>query len=103
MDFLEQPVKGIGRYLLDSDIPGVPLRFHISEVPAGSRSHPPHQHDGYEAFYMLEGEGTFEIEDETYRIAANESIMFDPRKLHGLRNDSNQPMRYMVILYRDEQ
>ena len=50
MDFLEQPVKGISRYLLDSDIPGVPLRFHISEVPARSRSHPPQQHPGYEGF-----------------------------------------------------
>lgn len=102
MTLLEYPVKGINRHLLDTDLQGEPLHIHISEANARSRVHPPHQHGGYEAFYMLEGEGTLEIEDETYILAANESAVFDPRKLHGLRNDSDQPMRYMVILYSDE-
>lgn len=50
---------------------------------------------------MLDGEGTLQIEDETYVLGANESAVFDPQKMHGLRNDSDQPMRYMVIIYRD--
>ena len=101
MMLLEHPVKGIGRNLLDTDLQGEPLHIHISEVGAKSRAHPPHKHGGYEAFYMLEGEGTLEIGDETYILAPNESAVFDPQKLHGLRNDSGQPMRYMVILYKD--
>ncbi len=102
MTLQEYPVKGISRNLLDADLQGEPLHIHISEVGAGSRAHPPHKHGGYEAFYMLDGEGVFELDDETYVLAANESAVFDPRKLHGLRNDSDQPMRYMVVLYREE-
>lgn len=101
MTLLEQSAKGISRYLWDTDLKSVPLRMHISEVEAGSRAHPPHKHGGYEGFYMLEGEGILEIEDETYILRTNESALFDPRKLHGLRNDSEQPMRYLVILYKD--
>jgi quercetin dioxygenase-like cupin family protein len=102
MTLQEHPVKGISRNLLDTDLQGEPLHIHISEVGAGSRAHPPHKHGGYEAFYMLEGEGTLEIGDETYRLSTNESAVFNPRKLHGLRNDTDRPMRYMVILYSDK-
>ena len=101
MTLIEHPVKGIARHLLDTDLQGEPLHIHISEVAAGSRSHPPHQHGGYEAFYMLEGEGIVELGDETFPLTANESAVFDPRTLHGLRNDSDRPMRYMVIIVRD--
>ncbi|MAS35555.1 MAG: hypothetical protein CL610_16200 [Anaerolineaceae bacterium] len=101
MTLVEHQVKGISRNLLDTDLPGEPLHIHISEVAAGSRAHPPHQHGGYEAFYMIEGEGVLEIGDETHVLTANESAIFDPQKLHGLRNDSDQPMRYMVIIFRD--
>lgn len=101
MKLVEHKVKGINRNLLDTDLKGEPLHIHITEVAAKSRAHPPHKHGGYEAFYMIEGEGVFEIEDETYSLSANESAVFDPQKLHGLRNDSDQPMRYMVIVYKE--
>ena len=72
-------------------------------MAAKSRAHPPHKHGVYEAFYMLEGEGVLEHGNETYTLSANESAVFDPRKLHGLHNDSDRPMRYMVILYREKE
>ena len=102
MTLLEHPVKGISRNLLDTDLQGEPLHIHISEVGAMSRAHAPHKHGGIEAFYLLEGEGVLEVGDETYRLSTNESAVFDPQKLHGLRNDTNQPLRYMVIIYREE-
>lgn len=102
MPLVEHHVKGISRNLLDTDLPGEPLHMHISEVGPKAQAHPPHNHGGYEALYMLEGEGTFEIEGETYILTANESAVFDARKPHGLRNDSDLPMRYMVIQYRDK-
>ena len=55
MPLVEHPVKGIAHHLLDTDLNGEPLHIHISEVAAKSRAHAPHQHDGYEAFYMIEG------------------------------------------------
>ena len=57
-----QVAKGLSRYLLDTDLDGEPIHVHISEVGPGQRSHPPHQHGGYEAIHMIEGEGTLEIE-----------------------------------------
>ena len=94
----EQPVKGVARFLLDNDLEGEPIHLHISEVAAGQRSHPPHQHGGYEAFYMLEGEGTIEIEDDRFVLNANEAMVIDPQKMHGIANHSAKPIRYMVII-----
>jgi (S)-ureidoglycine aminohydrolase len=98
MNFLEHQVKGIARCLLDADLQGEPLHMHISEVGPGERSHPPHQHGGLEAFYMLEGEATLEIDGESFTLKTNEVAVFDPRKLHGLVNRGSVPMRYIVVL-----
>ncbi len=102
MQFLDVEKKGISRYSLDADVEGEPLRVHISEVDAGERSHPPHRHGGYEAFYILDGEGTLEIDGERHPLRANEAVVFDPRKLHGLVNTSDAPVRYMVIIRPEE-
>jgi mannose-6-phosphate isomerase-like protein (cupin superfamily) len=97
MNFLEPTVKGIARYLHDADLGEKDLRLHISEVGPGQRSHPPHQHGGFEAFYILEGQGTVEIDGESFVLNANETAVFDPHKLHGLRNSGSGPLRYIVL------
>ncbi len=94
----EHTVKGVARFLLDNDLEGEPIHVHISEVSAGQRSHAPHRHGGYEAFYMLEGEGTIEIEGESFLLCPNEAMVIDPQKLHGIANYSDSPIRYMVII-----
>ena len=101
MTFLAHQAKGLARLLIDIDLPPERLRIHISEVSPGERSHPPHQHDGVEGFYMLAGEGTLEIEAERQRIMAGEAIVFDPTKLHGLVNTGTIAMRYIVIIVRE--
>ena len=74
------------------------LSIHISEVPPGGQAHPPHTHDGIEAFYLLEGQATLEIENECQEIGPNEAIILNPTQLHGLRNAGSTLMRYMVII-----
>jgi (S)-ureidoglycine aminohydrolase len=101
VSFHEHQAKGLARLLADVDLPPERLRIHISEVGPGERSHPPHQHPGVEAFYMLAGEGTLEIGADRQRIAAGEAIVFDPTKLHGLLNSGDVPMRYIVIIAKD--
>lgn len=98
MPFHELTIKGVSRYLIDERLEGEPLHLHISTVAAGGRSHPPHQHGGYEAFYMLEGVATLEIDDERQTIRAGEVAVFDPQRMHGLLNESDAPIRYIVIL-----
>ncbi len=94
----EHSVKGIARCLLDADLQGEPLHVHITQIGPGERSHPPHRHGGYEAFYMMEGEGTLEIEGESFVIGTNQVAVFDPQKLHGLVNYNDGNIRYLVIL-----
>jgi (S)-ureidoglycine aminohydrolase len=98
MPFHEHQAKGLARLLTDVDLPPERLRIHISEVGPGERSHPPHQHPGVEALYMLAGEATLEFESEHQRIATGEAIVFDPTRLHGLVNSGAVPMRYIVII-----
>ena len=98
MPFQDLDIKGIDRYLIDVDLKEEPLHLHVSEVSPGERSHPPHRHGGYEAFYVLEGEATLEFAEERIQLAASESVVFDPHKLHGLVNRGSGPLQYMVIL-----
>lgn len=94
----EQTVKGVPRFLLDTNLEGGPLRIHVSEVAPGQRSHPPHRHPGVEAFYMLAGEATLELDDERATLRAGEVAVFDAQRLHGLVNSGTEPMRYIVII-----
>jgi (S)-ureidoglycine aminohydrolase len=98
MPFRDLAVRGVARHQVDERLEGEPIHVHISQVGPGERSHPPHQHTGYEAIYMFEGEATLEVGDERATVRAGESIVFDPTRLHGLVNSGAVPMRYMVIL-----
>ncbi len=93
-----KPVKGVSRCFVDSNLTGEPLRYHISEVAGGQRSHPPHQHGGCEAVHVIEGELTLELGEAQQVLKAGEGAVFNPSQLHGLRNHSPAPVRYLVIL-----
>ena len=93
-------VKGLTKCLIDEDIDPETFSVHISEVDAGTRAHPPHTHEGVEAFYVLEGNGTIEIEGESHPLGPNEAVLLDPTKNHGLVNTGSTPMRYIVIITR---
>lgn len=101
MNFLEQTVKGLARCLVDEDLPPERLHLHVSELGPGAWAHPPHTHDGVEALYLLEGEGTLEIDGARQRIGAGEAVVFDPTRLHGLENTGPARMRYLVVIARD--
>jgi (S)-ureidoglycine aminohydrolase len=102
MGFATIATKGLDGLLLDTNLAGKELKVHISEVAAGERSHPPHQHGGTEAIYMFEGEATLEIGESVQVVQANQAIVFDPNVPHGLRNSGDGPMRYMVIIANNE-
>ena len=74
------------------------LKIHITQVEPGSRSHGAHTHAGVEAFYMLEGSGTVEVEGEHYPLNQNGVIAIDASRPHGIFNSGATPMRYIVII-----
>jgi quercetin dioxygenase-like cupin family protein len=74
---------------------------HVSvteiEVPAHTAGPPLHTHDFDEAFYMLEGELIFQVEDTLVTKGAGE-VSFAPRNVvHALANHSDAPARYVLV------
>ena len=56
-----------------------------------------HKHDFDEAFYVLEGELTFQVEDAVVTTRAGE-LAFAPRGVaHTLANHSDAPARYVLV------
>jgi quercetin dioxygenase-like cupin family protein len=66
-------------------------------VPPHSPGPPQHTHDFDEAFYMLEGELIFQVEEELTTKGAGQ-ISFAPRNVpHALANHSDAPARYVLV------
>ncbi len=56
-----------------------------------------HKHDFDEAFYVLEGELVFQVEDQLVTKRAGE-MAFAPRNVpHTFTNQSDQPARYVLV------
>ena len=66
-------------------------------VPAGFPGPPLHKHDFDEAFLVLEGELTFQVEDQLVTKRAGE-LAFAPRNVaHTFANLSDAPARYVLV------
>ena len=67
---------------------------------AGEHVAAPHVHDKHtDAFYVLEGELTFEIgrEPEIVTVASRGFIAVPPGVAHSFRNDGDRPARWLTI------
>jgi quercetin dioxygenase-like cupin family protein len=66
-------------------------------VPAGWDGPPLHHHAFDEAFYVLDGELTFQVGDALVTRGAGE-LAFAPRgAVHTLANLSDRPARYLLV------
>ncbi len=70
-------------------------RYAAGEQVAGPHVH--HQHT--DAFYVLEGELTFELgrEPETLIVSSGGFVTAPPGVAHSFRNDSDRPARWLTI------
>jgi quercetin dioxygenase-like cupin family protein len=70
----------------------------VTEITVPPHAGPPlHTHDFDEAFYMLEGELIFQVEEALATKGAGE-LSFAPRNVaHTLANHSDAPARYLLI------
>jgi mannose-6-phosphate isomerase-like protein (cupin superfamily) len=98
MKFSQVQVKGLSKCLLAEGVAPDRLHIHVSEIEAGTSAHAPHTHQGIEAFYVLEGNGTIEVEGEQHSLGPNEAIVLDAAREHGLANTGLTRMRYVVII-----
>src|SRR4051812_43286420 len=66
-------------------------------VPSHTSGPPLHTHDFDEAFYMLEGELIFQVDDARATKRAGE-VSFAPRNVpHTLANHGDAPARYVLV------
>jgi quercetin dioxygenase-like cupin family protein len=66
-------------------------------VPARAKGPHLHTHDFDEAFYILEGELTFQVEDQLITMGEGE-LAFAPRGVpHTFTNRTDAPARYVLV------
>jgi quercetin dioxygenase-like cupin family protein len=83
--------------LLRSEESGGEVSVIDSTVPAGFPGPPLHMHDFDEAFYVVEGELTFQVEDALVTKGAGE-LAFAPRNFpHTFANRSGAPARHVLV------
>ena len=70
----------------------------MTETAPGPDAGPPlHRHDFDEAFYVLEGKLTFQVEDRRFTVGAGE-LAFVPRGVaHTFANLSDAPARQLIV------
>jgi mannose-6-phosphate isomerase-like protein (cupin superfamily) len=66
-------------------------------MPPGAPGPPLHVHDFDEAFYVLEGEVTFQVGEELATAGAGELAFAPGGTPHTLANRSGQPARFLVV------
>src|ERR1700687_2522091 len=98
MEISTIPAKGLTKLLAMPGMVPDKLRMHISELAPGSSSHAPHTHTGVEGFYVFEGSVTVEVEGEHFPLAANEAMVVDATRPHGIFNSGSTRTGYLVII-----
>lgn len=91
-------IRGYSKVFVDEECGAKSLRMHISVIRPGMRAHDPHQHDGEEIYFILEGEAEVTIEDEPFLVKANSAVFITPGRRHGIRNPGGETLKYMVII-----
>jgi quercetin dioxygenase-like cupin family protein len=85
------------RVLLRSEQSDGQVSVTESTMPAGAKGPPLHLHDFDEAFYVLDGELTFQLGDELSTAGPGE-LAFALRGVpHTLANRSSAPARFVIV------
>ena len=76
------------------------LSITRASCAAGTRVTSPHvHHEHTDAFYVLEGELTFELgpDADSVTVPAGEFVAVPPNVVHSFRNAGEQPARWLTI------
>ena len=85
------------KVLLRSEQSGGQVAMAESTLPVGAKGPPLHTHDFDEAFYVLDGELTFQLGDELITARQGE-LAFALRGVpHTLANRSSAPARCLIV------
>ena len=73
------------------------LELHVTTLPAGQTSHPPHKHPDEELIIVKEGTVEALVNGQTRRLGPGSVIFQAANQMHGLRNVGDTPAVYHVI------
>jgi uncharacterized cupin superfamily protein len=79
---------------------GESLGCSLYEVPPGGRSWPYHYHTANEeALFVLDGRGTLRAGETTHPLRPGDYVAFPVGEsgAHRVRNDGDEPLRYLVV------
>lgn len=83
---------------LGSDLEGQTLEpFLVTLEPGADSGEQAIVHDGHELVYCLQGEVEYEVEEQHYRLAAGESLLFEARLPHRWRNPHSTPALFLLV------
>jgi quercetin dioxygenase-like cupin family protein len=73
------------------------LEIHVTTLPAGVESHPPHKHPNEEVIIVREGDVEVLVNGQKRRVGPGAVIFQASNQLHSLRNVGEKPATYHVI------
>jgi XRE family transcriptional regulator, regulator of sulfur utilization len=73
------------------------LELHVTTLPAGESSHPPHKHADEEIIIIKEGTVEATVDGQVRKVGPGSVIFQASNQLHGLRNVGDGPAVYHVI------
>jgi quercetin dioxygenase-like cupin family protein len=73
------------------------LELHVTTLPPGQDSHPPHKHPDEELIIIKQGTLEAFVNGETRRVGPGSVIFQAANQLHGIRNVGDTPAVYHVI------
>ena len=75
-------------------------RMHVTTLNPGAAPHPPHEHPHEEMIVVKEGNIEVMIGADWKPIGPGSVVFFASNTLHGMRNTSDKPASYHVLIWR---
>ncbi len=69
----------------------------LERVPPGESEVRHYHNHSRQFFFILAGQAMMEVQGKVVRLNAQDGIEIEPRAPHQFRNDSSQPVRFLVI------
>ena len=66
-------------------------------MPPGSKEKKHFHNEAKQLFYVLKGEATFYIGDETIKLKQNESVFIEAKQKHLVENSTSETIEFLVI------
>jgi quercetin dioxygenase-like cupin family protein len=78
------------------------LESHVTTLPPGQDSHPPHRHPQEELVILKEGTLEARLEGQVTRVEAGGFVFLASNEEHSVRNVGTTPATYYVVQWRSK-